>query len=56
MILDFLANAIDEAVSIALDDRVDGGLEIRTGDIGGTASTTEMGDAVIAALDQVLSK
>lgn len=54
--LDFLANAIDEAVSIALDDRVDGGLEIRTGDIGGTASTTEMGDAVIAALNRVLSK
>ncbi|KIX99849.1 uncharacterized protein Z520_04485 [Fonsecaea multimorphosa CBS 102226] len=54
--LDFLANAIDEAVSVALDDKASGGLEVRTGDIGGTASTTEMGDAVVTALMQILDK
>jgi 3-isopropylmalate dehydrogenase len=54
--LDFLADAIDEAVGIALDDKTAGGLEVRTGDIGGTASTTEMGDAVVAALKLVLDK
>ncbi|OQU95546.1 hypothetical protein CLAIMM_01733 [Cladophialophora immunda] len=54
--LDFLANAIDEAVSIALDDKASGGLEVRTGDIGGSASTTEMGDAVVTALMQILDK
>ncbi|TAQ84208.1 hypothetical protein B7494_g7464 [Chlorociboria aeruginascens] len=54
--LETLADAIDQAVSIALDDKAAGGLEVRTGDIGGTASTTEMGDAVIQALNQVLDK
>lgn len=54
--LDFLADAIDEAVSIALDDKDAGGLEVRTGDIGGTASTTEMGEAVVSALNQVLDQ
>jgi 3-isopropylmalate dehydrogenase len=54
--LDFLADAIDEAIQIALDDKGAGGLEIRTGDVGGSASTTEMGDAVVTALKQVLDK
>jgi 3-isopropylmalate dehydrogenase len=49
-----MADAIDKAVSIALDDKVSGGLEVRTGDIGGSASCTEMGDAVVKALNQVL--
>jgi 3-isopropylmalate dehydrogenase len=51
-----LADAIDEAVSIALDDKTSGGLEVRTGDIGGSASCTEMGDAVVQALNHVLDK
>jgi 3-isopropylmalate dehydrogenase len=54
--LNDLADAIDEAVSIALDDKASGGLEVRTGDIGGSASCTEMGDAVVQALNQVLGK
>ncbi|KAH8797953.1 3-isopropylmalate dehydrogenase [Xylogone sp. PMI_703] len=54
--LDFLADAIDEAISIALDDKSAGGLEVRTGDIGGKASTGEMGDAVVSALERVLNK
>ncbi|KAJ9610603.1 hypothetical protein H2200_005380 [Cladophialophora chaetospira] len=54
--LDWLADAIDEAISIALDDKAAGGLEVRTGDIGGTASTTELGDAVVTCLMQVLNK
>ncbi|RFU27551.1 hypothetical protein B7463_g8771, partial [Scytalidium lignicola] len=54
--LDFLADAIDEAISIALDDKTAGGLEVRTGDIGGKASTREMGDAVVSALERVLNK
>lgn len=54
--LDSLADAIDTAISIALNDKSAGGLEIRTGDIGGTASTTEMGDAVVEALTRVLNK
>ncbi|PMD47030.1 3-isopropylmalate dehydrogenase [Hyaloscypha variabilis F] len=53
--LDFLADAIDDAISIALDDKAARGLEVRTGDIGGAASTTEMGDAVVSALNQVLN-
>ena len=52
-----LADAIDEAVSIALDDKAAGGLEVRTKDVaGGKASTTEMGDAVVEALNKVLDK
>ena len=54
--LDFLADAIDEAISVALDDKSAGGLEVRTGDIGGSASTTEMGDAVVSALKVILDK
>ncbi|OCT47130.1 3-isopropylmalate dehydrogenase [Cladophialophora carrionii] len=54
--LDWLADAIDRAISIALDDKAAGGLEVRTGDIGGTATTTEMGDAVVTALLQILGK
>jgi 3-isopropylmalate dehydrogenase len=49
-----LADAIDEAVRIALDDKASGGLEVRTMDVGGKASTTEMGDAVVEALCKVL--
>jgi 3-isopropylmalate dehydrogenase len=54
--LDFLADAIDEAISVALDDKEAGGLEVRTGDIGGSASTTEMGDAIVASLKVILDK
>ncbi|KAL7943370.1 3-isopropylmalate dehydrogenase [Trichoderma barbatum] len=54
--LDFLADAIDEAISVALDDKEAGGLEVRTGDIGGSASTTEMGNAIVASLKVILDK
>lgn len=42
------AVAIEEAVRQALNSGV------RTGDIGGTASTTEFGDAVVAELERLL--
>lgn len=54
--LGFLADAIDQAISVALDDKEAGGLEVRTGDIGGSASCTEMGDAVVTALQPILDK
>lgn len=54
--LDYLADAVDQAISVALDDKDAGGLEIRTGDVGGSASCTEMGDAVVTALNQILDK
>lgn len=43
-----LATAVDQAVKAA----VDGG--IRTGDIGGKASTTEAGDAIVKELRKIL--
>ncbi len=54
--LDFLADAIDEAISVALDDKSNGGLEVRTGDIGGSNSCSEMGDAVVSELKKILDK
>lgn len=50
------AAAIEAAVAKVLDDRSQGGLEIRTGDMGGEASTTELGSAVCAVLGQLLNK
>ncbi|KAF2085459.1 beta-isopropylmalate dehydrogenase A [Saccharata proteae CBS 121410] len=44
-----LAKAVDEAVKIVIDKG------IRTGDIGGTASTKDVGDAVASELGQILS-
>ena len=44
-----LAKAIDEAVKIVIDKG------IRTGDIGGKAKTTEVGDAVASELESILN-
>jgi hypothetical protein len=38
-----------------LDGHDIGGMEIRTGDLGGKASTSEVGDAVCAVLKQMLT-
>ena len=43
-----LAKAVDEAVKIVIDKG------IRTGDIGGTAKTAEVGDAVASELEGIL--
>ena len=45
-----LAAAVDEAVKIVIDKGV------RTTDIGGTAKTSEVGDAVAEELGKVLSR
>ena len=44
------AKAVEEAVRRTIDKGV------RTGDIGGKASTSEVGDAVAAELEKVLSE
>jgi 3-isopropylmalate dehydrogenase len=49
------ADAIDAAVAKVLDSKDIGGLEVRTGDLGGKASTTEVGDAVVLTLQQLLA-
>jgi 3-isopropylmalate dehydrogenase len=50
------ADAIDKAVEIVLDGKDSGGLEVRTGDLGGSASTSQVGDAVCEALKGLLEK
>lgn len=44
------ANAVEQAVRIVLDDEAVGGFAVRTRDLEGTATTAEMGDAVVRAL------
>ena len=48
------ALAIEAAVEKVLDGKDLGGLEIRTGDLGGRATTKESGDAVCKVLQQIL--
>ncbi|KAF2096098.1 3-isopropylmalate dehydrogenase [Rhizodiscina lignyota] len=48
------ADAIEAAVAKVIDDKSKGGLEIRTGDIGGKAGTKEMGDAICSVLKEML--
>ncbi|KIV80517.1 3-isopropylmalate dehydrogenase, variant [Exophiala sideris] len=48
------ATAIENAVEKVLDGKDIGGLEIRSGDLGGRATTKEMGDAVCSVLEQIL--
>lgn len=48
------AAAIEEAVAKVLDTKEAGGLEIRTSDLGGSASTTQVGDAVCEVLKSIL--
>lgn len=45
-----LAQKIDEATKIAIDNGV------RTADIGGKSSTSEVGDAIAAELEKLLKK
>ncbi|KAJ1975640.1 hypothetical protein H4R34_004262 [Dimargaris verticillata] len=48
------ANAIEQAVRRVLDDDEYNGMGIRTRDLGGSATTIEMGDAVLKALKPLL--
>ncbi|CAK7242819.1 MAG: 3-isopropylmalate dehydrogenase [Sporothrix thermara] len=50
------AEAIEQAVSTVLEETAAGGLEIRTADLGGKATTREVGDAVCSELKKLLSK
>ncbi|KAF2421200.1 3-isopropylmalate dehydrogenase [Tothia fuscella] len=50
------ADAIDAAVEKVLDSKDIGGLEVRTGDLGGIATTGEVGDAVCKVLEELLKK
>ncbi|WFD33557.1 3-isopropylmalate dehydrogenase [Malassezia cuniculi] len=48
------ATAIEQAVRKTLDSADIGGAGVRTGDLGGSATTAEVGDKVLAALDSLL--
>ncbi|KAF2718650.1 3-isopropylmalate dehydrogenase [Polychaeton citri CBS 116435] len=48
------AAIIEEAVSRVLGSRADGGLEVRTGDLGGTASTREISEAIQSEVKRLL--
>ncbi|KAH0841141.1 3-isopropylmalate dehydrogenase [Fonsecaea monophora] len=50
------AAAIEAAVAKVLDSKDIGGLEIRSGDLGGKAKTKEIGDAVCRVLEELLVK
>lgn len=50
------ARAIDDAVRKVLDDTGAGGRGLRTKDLQGNASTTELGDAIVAELEAILTK
>ena len=49
------AEMIEKSVEKVLDAHDIGGMEIRTADLGGKASTSEVGDAVCAVLKQMLA-
>jgi 3-isopropylmalate dehydrogenase len=49
------AEMVEKSVEKVLDGHDIGGMEIRTSDLGGKASTSEVGDAVCAVLKQMLS-
>ncbi|ODV92807.1 hypothetical protein CANCADRAFT_93497 [Tortispora caseinolytica NRRL Y-17796] len=48
------ADAVEAAVKKVVDSKDIGGLEIRTGDLRGNATTTEMGDAIVSVLKTLL--
>jgi 3-isopropylmalate dehydrogenase len=50
------ASAIESAVTHVLDAKSAGGLEIRSSDLGGTASTSQIGDAVCEAVRAILKR
>ncbi|EPE09521.1 3-isopropylmalate dehydrogenase [Ophiostoma piceae UAMH 11346] len=50
------AAAIEAAVSTVLESKEGGGLELRTADLGGSATTTQVGAAVCEELKKLLAK
>ena len=48
------AQAVEAAVKKVLDSKSSGGLELRTKDLGGQSTTTEIGDQVVNALKEIL--
>jgi len=50
MLLDFLGEKKAAAALLAATKKVLAERKVRTGDMGGTSSTSEMGDAIVAAL------
>lgn len=48
------AEAIESAVRKVLDAPEIGGIGLRTGDLGGKATSKEVGDAVLAQLEKLL--
>lgn len=48
------ADAIEEAIAKVLDSKADGGLEVRTGDLGGEATTKDMSEAIQAEVKRLL--
>ncbi|KAK9447930.1 Isopropylmalate dehydrogenase-like domain-containing protein [Limtongia smithiae] len=49
------AEAVETAVRKVLDMPEDGGYGLRTGDLGGQASTSDIGDAVVRALNEIFA-
>ena len=48
------AAAIETAVRRVLDDQDKGGLGLRTSDLGGKTSTSQLGDAIVETLKTLL--
>jgi len=48
------ADIVEKAVEKVLDSREDGGLEVRTGDLGGKAGTKEMSEAIQGEVRRLL--
>ncbi|WPG99980.1 Hypothetical protein R9X50_00280400 [Acrodontium crateriforme] len=49
------ANIIDQAVAKVLDSKEDGGLEVRTDDLGGRATTAQMSEAIQSEVTRLLN-
>lgn len=50
------AELIEQAVKKVLDAKDIGGHDLRTKDLGGESSTSEIGDAVVQVLEELLKK
>ena len=50
------AQAVEAAVRLVLDSKSSGGLELRTKDLGGQSTTTEIGDRIVATLKELSPK
>jgi len=48
------AELIEKAVQTVLDSTEDGGLDLRTKDLGGSAGTQEVGDRVVEVLEKLM--